>query len=260
MAAGVAGGAELEQGHKMTLGAFLEYGRGTYDTYNSFTNYASVTGNGDTHYTGGGIFGRFDFAGTGLGYVADLAPTQADGLYLEVSLRAGRVSMGFDSNDLIDPDGHRGNYESKSGYWGGHAAAGYVFNFDEQQSLDVYGRYLWTHMKGDSVAIGKDQLHFDSATSNRVQIGGRYHYAYSDQFKPYIGAAYEYEFSGGVGASAYNLRLDEPSLKGGTGIIEAGFSFTPNAKVPNFSINVTGQGFFGQRQGGSGGIKLKYQF
>lgn len=93
-----------------------------------------------------------------------------------------------------------------------------------------------------------------------MQFGGRYSYSYSDQFKPYIGAAFEYEFKGDVGATAYGLRLDEPSLKGSTGIIDVGFNFIPDAKTPDLSINLNAQAFFGQRQGGSGQIKLKYQF
>ncbi|MGU3577012.1 hypothetical protein ACLBWZ_15960 [Brucellaceae bacterium C25G] len=260
MATGLAVGGEFEQGNKVTTGVFFEYGRGTYDTYNSFVDYGSVHGDGDVHYTGGGVFGRLDFAGTGLGRVPGLPSTRADGLYLEASLRAGRVSMGFNSGDLIDLEGNGGNYNSKFGYIGGHASVGYAFNFDEQQSLDVYGRYLWTRMNGDTVSVGNDTLHFDKSTSSRIQLGGRYGYVYNDQFKPYLGATYEYEFKGDIGATAYGLRIDKPSLKGGTGIVEAGFTFTPNLNLPTLSLDVNGQAFFGERRGGSGQIKLKYQF
>lgn len=204
--------------------------------------------------------GRIDFANTGLGRATNLAPTQADGLYLEASLRGGSTSTNFDSDDLIDAEGYRGSYNSKASYIGGHTSAGYVFNFDEQQSLDAHARYLWTHLGGDIVTVGIDTLEFAKSTSSRLQLGGRYSYIYNDQFKPYIGAAYEYEFAGDVGATAYGLRLDEPSLKGSTGIIDAGFSYMPNAKIPDLSLNLNAQAFFGQRQGGAGQIKLKYQF
>lgn len=260
MATGLASGIEMEQGNKVTLGAFFEYGRGSYDSYNNYADYGSVKGNGDVDYTGGGIFGRIDFAGTGLGRVANLTSTQADGLYLEASLRGGRTSMNFDSNDLIDAEGYRGSYDSKSSYIGGHASSGYVFNFDEQQALDVHARYLWTRLGGDTVTVGIDTLEFDKSMSSRMQIGGRYSYAYNDQFKPYLGAAYEHEFAGDIGATAYGMSLDEPSLKGSTGIIDAGFTYMPNAKNPDWSLNLNAQAFFGQRQGGAGQIKLKYQF
>ncbi|MHC5308440.1 autotransporter domain-containing protein, partial [Bartonella sp. LJL80] len=100
----------------------------------------------------------------------------------------------------------------------------------------------------------------DSSLSSRIQLGGRYAYAYSEQFKPYIGAAYEYEFDGEVKAKAYEFNLDRPSLEGSTGIFEAGFSLQPIASNKALSLDVNGQAYVGQRQGGGGGIKLKYQF
>lgn len=261
IAAGVAAGFDTTANHHVTLGAFYEYGRGTYNSYNSFSDYASVHGNGETHYSGGGILGRIDFAQTGLGRVSNLAADQADGLYLEASLRAGKLSYGFDSNDLTDADGYRGAYNSKASYYGAHGGIGYVFNFDERQSLDVYGRYLWTKVDGDAVGIGAvDQLQFKSSQSSRIRIGGRYHYAYSDQIKPYLGVAYEHEFKGGIAATAYNMDLAKPTLKGGTAIFEAGVSFKPIKTNMALSLDVNAQAYTGQRQGGGGGIKLKYQF
>ncbi|WP_210276089.1 autotransporter outer membrane beta-barrel domain-containing protein [Bartonella sp. HY038] len=263
MALGIATGFDFSVGHKATVGAFFEYGRGTYDTYNSFTNFASVHGDGSTDYKGGGLFGRIDFANTGLGRVSNLAVDQADGVYLEASIRAGRASSRFDvGNNMIDriEGDYHGSYDSKSRYYGGHLAGGYVFNFDEKQSLDVYSRYLWVHMDGDTVTISNEKLRFDSAQSSRLQIGGRYAYAYNQQFKPYIGAAYEYEFDGEIAARAYEFNLDKPSLQGSTGIFEAGFNFQPIATNQYFNINVNAQGYVGQRQGGGGGIKIKYQF
>lgn len=265
MAVGLATGFEFASGHKTTIGAFFEYGRGTYDTYNSFTNFFSVKSDGDTDYKGGGIFGRVDFAGTGLGYVKNLAADQADGLYIEASLRAGRASSEFDVGRNFSmfsniKDSYRGSYDSDVTYFGGHVAGGYVLNFDDRQSVDVYGRYLWTRMDSDNVSVSYEKLHFDSSLSSRIQIGGRYSYAYSDQFKPYFGASYEYEFDGDVKAKAYEFNLERPSLEGSTGIFEAGFSLKPVAKNQALSIDVNGQGYVGQRQGGGGGIKLKYQF
>ncbi|UXM94960.1 autotransporter outer membrane beta-barrel domain-containing protein [Bartonella sp. HY329] len=265
MALGLALGFDFNCGHKGTVGAFFEYGRGTYDTYNNFTNYTSVYGDGNTNYKGGGIFGRIDFVGTGLNKVNNIAADQADGLYAEVSLRAGRATNKFDVGQTFGGlsflnDNYSGSYESNSTYYGGHLAGGYVFNFDEKQSLDVYGRYLWTHMDSDTVTIGYERLHFDSSTSSRLQIGGRYGYNYNDQLKPYIGATYEHEFEGDISAKAYEFNLEKPSLKGDSGIFEAGFNVQPLSTNKSLSIDVNGQGYVGERQGGGGGVKVKYQF
>ena len=264
MIAGLAFGFNLEAGHKVTTGAFFEYGRGTYDTYNSFDRFASVHGDGDSDYKGGGILARIEFAGTGLGLAKDLKPDETDGLYADASLRFGQSDGKFTAGrkfgleeQVVD---YHGSYDSTVNYFGGHVTGGYVFNFDDQRALDVYGRYLWTHMESDTVKIEPEQLHFDSATSSRIELGARYSYQYNDWFKPYVGATYDYEFDGDVGAKAYEFNLHKPSLEGSTGIFEAGFRMNPLRDNKALTINVDGQGYVGARQGGGGGVKLKYEF
>ena len=260
MAVGLATGFELADKHPVTLGAFFEYGRGTYDTSNSFANYASVHGDGDTHYTGGGVLGRIDFAGTGLGLVNKLDAGQADGLYAEASFRAGHLDTDFDTDDLLGEFGEGSDYDSGADYYGLHGGVGYVMNFDERNSLDVYGRYFWTKIDSETVDVGRDRLHFDEADSSRLRIGTRYTMIYNQQLKPYVGIAYDHEFDGEVAARAYGLKLDKPSLEGDTGIFEAGISMKPVSTIDALSVDVSGQGFIGRREGGGGGLKIKYQF
>ncbi|AQT48145.1 autotransporter outer membrane beta-barrel domain-containing protein [Bartonella choladocola] len=260
MAVGLASGFEIANKHAVTLGAFFEYGRGTYDTYNSFATYASVHGDGDTHYTGGGILGRIDFAGTGLGLVDKLEAGQADGLYAEASFRAGHIDTDFDTNDILGITGGSSKYDSGADYYGLHGGVGYVMNFDERNSVDVYARYLWTKIDSETVTIGVDKLRFDDADSSRIRIGARYTMAYNQQFKPFVGVAYDHEFDGKIGAYAYQLKLDKPSLEGDTGIFEAGVSMTPISTIKALSVDISGQGYIGKRQGGGGGLKIKYQF
>ena len=260
MAVGLATGFELADKHPVTLGAFFEYGRGTYDTYNSFANYASVHGDGDTHYTGGGVLGRIDFAGTGLGLVNKLDAGQADGLYAEASFRAGHLDTDFDTDDLLGEFGEGSDYDSGADYYGLHGGVGYVMNFDERNSVDVYGRYFWTRVDSETVDVGRDRLHFDEADSSRLRIGTRYTMIYNQQLKPYVGIAYDHEFDGEVAARAYGFKLDKPSLEGDTGIVEAGISMKPVSTIDALSVDVTGQGFIGRREGGGGGLKIKYQF
>ena len=260
MAVGLATGFELADKHPVTLGAFFEYGRGTYDTSNSFANYASVHGDGDTHYTGGGVLGRIDFTGTGLGLVNKLEAGQADGLYAEASFRAGHIDTDFDTDDILGEFGEGSDYDSGADYYGPHGGVGYVMNFDERNSVDVYGRYFWTKIDSETVDVGRDRLHFDEADSSRLRIGTRYTMIYNQQLKPYVGIAYDHEFDGEVAARAYGLKLDKPSLEGDTGIFEAGISMKPISTIDALSVDVSGQGFIGRREGGGGGIKIKYQF
>ena len=260
MVVGLATGFDLLNQHPVTIGAFFEYGRGTYNTYNSFETYASVHGDGDTHYTGGGILGRIEFAGTGLGWVKKLNADQTDGLYAEASFRAGKIDSDFDTNDILGGRGESSSYDSGANYYGLHGGVGYVLNFDERNSVDIYGRYLWTRIDSETVNVGRDRLRFDDADSSRIRVGARYTTVYNDQLKPYIGVAYEHEFDGEVAARAYGLKLNKPSLEGDTGIFEAGVTLKPISTIDALSVDVTGQGFVGQRQGGGGGLKIKYQF
>lgn len=85
---GLAYGANLAGG-RMTLGAFFEYGNGSYDTYNSFAG-AAVNGGGDSYYLGGGLLGRMDFADSGFGR-----------FYAEASARAGRINNEFNRSAVL---------------------------------------------------------------------------------------------------------------------------------------------------------------
>ncbi|MHC5307332.1 hypothetical protein [Bartonella sp. LJL80] len=257
-ALGIASGLSFGAGHQLTLAAFYEFGRGNYDSYNAIET-GSIYGDGNVNYSGGGLLFRLDFSGTGLGRVSKLRSDVNDGLYAEGSIRTGETTMDFDSSDLVDGEGYRGRYDSKVRYYGAHAVAGYVFNFNDYQSLDVYTRYMWTKMESDTVSIGKDRLRFDSSASSKIRVGARYSHRINEQIKPYIGAAYEHEFKGEVSARAYSFELDKPSLKGDTAVLELGVSFTPVKGKP-FNIDVAGEGYAGQRQGGGGSVKLKYQF
>ncbi|WP_319532650.1 hypothetical protein [uncultured Cohaesibacter sp.] len=62
---GVAGDANFAAGRLM-LGAFGEYGRGTYETYNNASG-TIVLGKGNSHYVGGGLLGAFRSGRRGLG-------------------------------------------------------------------------------------------------------------------------------------------------------------------------------------------------
>ncbi|GHT92546.1 hypothetical protein AGMMS49545_10260 [Betaproteobacteria bacterium] len=94
----------------------------------NFSNAASVHGKGDTQYTGAGILARFAFD-----------ETQAAPLYLDASIRSGKVKTDFSGN-LYDGFGRAAAYNAKSTYVSAHVGAGYVINLTEQSKLDIYGQ------------------------------------------------------------------------------------------------------------------------
>ena len=147
---GLAWGIDLAPG-RLTLGAFFEYGNGSYDTHNSFTNAASVDGDGNAYYLGGGILARMDFVNIGPGR-----------FYAEASGRAGKTHNEYDSSDLRDAAGRKADYDSSSPYYGLHFGTGYVWNINDAATLDLYGKYFWTRQQGDSVGLstGEHLHHF----------------------------------------------------------------------------------------------------
>ena len=244
---GLSKGLELIPGY-LTLGAFFEYGSGSYSTYNSFSNAASVSGNGSTYYLGGGILGRMDFLNTGPGH-----------FYAEASGRIGSVHNDYSSDDLRDAAGRKAEYDTDSTYYGLHAGAGYVWNFTEKASLDLYGKYFWTHQDGNSVTLPTgDPVTFDAVDSSRLRGGARFAYAINEHVSPYIGAAYEHELNGKAKATTYGKDIKAPDLTGATGIGELGLSFKPSA-IP-LTIDLGVQGYVGKREGVSGSLQAKFEF
>ncbi|MDR1035553.1 MAG: hypothetical protein LBT40_02940, partial [Deltaproteobacteria bacterium] len=135
--AGVSLSRELSPG-LLTLGAFVEHGNGSYDTFNSFAGAGTVRGDGDTRYLGGGLLGRMDFRRSDSGR-----------FHAEASLRAGRLRNKYSTSALTDAIGTNANgYESSSGYFGAHAGLGYLWNLSESTVLDLYAKYFWTRQEG----------------------------------------------------------------------------------------------------------------
>lgn len=234
---------------RLTLGAFFEYGNGSYDTHNSFTNAASVDGDGNAYYLGGGILARMDFVNTGPGR-----------FYAEASGRAGKTHNEYDSSDLRDAAGRKADYDSSSPYYGLHFGTGYVWNINDAATLDLYGKYFWTRQQGDSVGLSTgEHLSFDDINSSRLRFGGRFAYILNEHVAPYIGAAWEHEFDGKARARTNGFDIDAPNLRGDTGIGELGLSLTPSADLP-LTVDLGVQGYTGKREGVTGSLMVKWEF
>ena len=245
---GLAWGIDLAPG-RLTLGAFFEYGNGSYDTHNSFTNAASVDGDGNAYYLGGGILARMDFVNIGPGR-----------FYAEASGRAGKTHNEYDSSDLRDAAGRKADYDSSSPYYGLHFGTGYVWNINDAATLDLYGKYFWTRQQGDSVGLSTgEHLSFDDINSSRLRFGGRFAYILNEHVAPYIGAAWEHEFDGKARATTNGFDIDAPNLHGNTGIGELGLSLAPSADLP-LTVDLGVQGYTGKHEGVTGSLMVKWEF
>ena len=244
--AGLAYGKNTELGG-LTLGAFIEYGNGAYSAYNSFSNAASIHGDGDIEYYGYGLLARLDCPETGPGHI-----------YLELSARNGRVRNEYSADELRDNAGRPAQYDVSAAYYGLHLGGGYVAHLTNRSSLDLYGKYFWARQNGAQVDLPSgDTVKFADADSRRLRLGGRLSHALTENISPYLGAAYEREFAGKVRASSYGHGIDAPSLRGNTGLGEFGLSLRP---VKQLSFDAGVQGYVGKRQGATGSLQLKWEF
>ncbi|MDR1314216.1 MAG: autotransporter outer membrane beta-barrel domain-containing protein [Deltaproteobacteria bacterium] len=94
---------------------------------------------------------------------------------------------------------------------------------------------------------------FGDAESSRARAGARLAFAPDGPASPYVGVAYEREFDGKVRASAFGVPIEEPSLRGGTGMGELGVTVRPSESLP-FSFDLGAQAFAGKRQGVAGSL------
>ena len=182
---GLAWGADSVLG-QFTSGLFFEFGSATTGTYNSFSNAASVSGDGSTWYMGAGLLARMDFNDCGPGH-----------FYAEASGRAGGLHNEYRNDDLRDGDGRRADFDTTTPYVSLHAGLGYIWNLTDALSLDLHAKYFWTWQdSADTDLSTGEALHFDAVNSHRLRLGGRLTWAVNEHISPYVGAAWEHEFDG----------------------------------------------------------------
>ena len=222
----------------LTYGAFFENGIGDYSTHNIYTD-DYIRGDGEAVYNGGGFLVRKD---------------NANGVYTEASVRAGNLS-----NEL---DGAVRNGQSLTGYdidtfyYGAHIGVGKLIP-KGNDSLDVYGKFIYTHHNGETFDIDGTDVEFDSMDSQRLRLGLRYNSAQTKKATLYYGAAWEYEFDGDANDKVATFDLETPSLEGSTVIGELGLHYIADAR---WSFDVNARGYTGQRDGVSGSVHVKYRF
>ena len=230
------------------VGSFAEYGHGDYKSYNEFAS-GDVKGSGDTEYTGIGALARW---------------YGQDGSYVEGVLHAGIVSTDFSGH--VFSANKTAKYDFDSWYYGGHFGVGKKWNlFDEFDAtvepdtvqIDTSVKYFLNHQEADDASVSSgDKIDFYEANSSRLRAGLKLNFFASDMWRPYIGVAYDHEFSGKAKASSYNMSIDAPSIEGSTGTGEIGLSYVRKG----FTFGVGGEGYVGVRKGWSGNVKVGFTF
>ena len=244
-AAGLAYGINYDERY-ITMGPFLEYGKGDYDTLNQ-DGEREIRGSGDSEYMGGGFLLRWDEKDAGMGRY-----------FAEASFRVGRLTNDFSSSDIHPESEQPTSYDSSAVYYGMHFGYGGAWKLGDRTGLDVYGKYFYSRGESDAVALSSGEpIRFDEVTSHRLRGGARLSLRAGQRTTLLFGGAYEHQLDGWVDATVASYVIDAPTLKGGTGIGEFILSYKPSA-TGQTSINVGVQGFGGKREGVAGNIFVRF--
>ena len=221
---------------KLTYGPFVEYGRGSYDSYLD----DGTHGDGASSYIGGGFMAKV---------------TGANQSYVEASLHAGRIKSDYSGNISGTPT----SYDASNSYLAGHIGIGRKFDLGTDAALDGYAKYFCSHQGGTSATLATgEQYDFGSVTSSRVRLGVRYTKKLMPRSEFYAGLAWEYEFGGDATATYEGYETPSPSLKGGSGMLELGCRFTPKESSVSYGLSLTG--WQGVRSGITGGANVSWAF
>ena len=168
-----------------------------------------------------------------------------NGLYAQVSLRAGRVWNDYRSDDFVHANGTGVRYKSNANYLASHVGFGKVWQLGENNSLDTYVKYFYSHTSGDEARLSSGETyHFSSVRSKRGRVGVQYNHNLNN-LGMHFGVAYEREWNGDVRAQYQGYALPTPTMKGGTTIAEAGVDY----KLAGKQFNTTLQGYAGRQKG-----------
>lgn len=221
----------------LLFGPMVEYGRGNYESH--LDDGTVGTGNGQSF--GVGVMAR---------------QTNDNGFYYEGSLRYGKSTSTYSSNNLVA--GKTISYDNSANYWGAHAGVGKVVKLSGDNSIDMYGKLFYTRQGASSVNVDGDTLDFSAVSSKRSRIGFRYIHGTSQVRSIYAGLAWQHEFDGSAHATANGFSTPSPSVKGSSGMLELGVLIAPKASPVSFDLGVSG--WAGKQKGYSLNANMCWSF
>jgi outer membrane autotransporter protein len=231
----------------LTLGALFNGGHGKYRTFNSFTDADNVYGRGEVDSYGGSVFSRYDLR---------------NGFYTDGAVYFGSTNNEFDTTF----NNAAYHYDFDSPYIGFHAGIGRQVSFG-RGLLDVSLRYLGMWEESENITLDGENVSFASGESNRLRLGGRYYTQNNSKCNPcepnktrrlngYIGAVWDYEFSGNANGYVGDASILAPSIRGGTAIGELGLSAT----LQRVEVYAGLEGYLGKREGFGGNVGAVVRF
>lgn len=206
----------------------------------------------ESHVSSASADGDHDYYGVGAAAIWQLAPAWR----LDGSLRIGRASTEFDGRYILEA----ASYDADGLYATAHISTGWTMPIAADLKLDVYGRYVFTHLEGDDVTLtdsAGSAFNMDDADTHALRAGLRVIGTPSERIAWRVGAAYEHVFNGDAEGSVQGLALDAPSLEGNALIGELGLDVRASAASP-WSVHFALKGYALDREGVTGSASVVY--
>ena len=215
-------------------------------------------GNSESNASGASAEGNHDYYGIGAAtrYRFDVP------FYVDGSLRFGTASTEF-SGRYADNSAH---YDADSLYGSAHVGMGYVFDLSKSLSLDVYGRYIFTYLEGDTVSLGTvdhEKLVSDDTLTHTMQVGAMLRGKTAENIDWHFGLAYEHVADGDAESTVLTrtdrVALNVPTLEGDSGIVDMGITIRSTPTDP-MALDLGVKAYAGDVQGIMGSATLSYAF
>jgi hypothetical protein len=126
------------------------------------------------------------------------------------------------------------------------------------QSLDLYGKYIYTKRDGVNFTAGGSDYNLDGVSSSLLRIGARYGTA-DKKWNWYGGLAFEYEFDGKSAGTVNGVRIRSASVKGGSVRGELGLRMDATKDNP-WKADICIYGYGGRHRGFGGNVTVAYTF
>ena len=212
-----------------TIIPFAEYGKGNYTSH--LEN--GARGDGTQHYGGVGLLLRRDLN---------------NGVYYQASARVGVLDGDF--RGVLE--GYRSTYDTNARYAGASLWLGRIYQQTDKDSLDVYGRFNYTHLASDTVTlhntIGDAVFNLDAADSYRTRLGARWTHNYQENQSYYAGLGWDYEFDSTARATYLTFSTPSPESKGSSALLELGWK-SDSTKDNPWGADLRLTGWAGKQRG-----------
>ena len=233
-----------KQAGKTYWGPFVEMGWARYDSHLD----SGLRADGNAKYYGVGVYGK---------------RTYDNGIYLEGSIRGGRTSYNYESNEIKTATKTvYTSYDAHNMYYAAHVGLGKVVSYGNGYEGTVYGNLFYSH-QGEATATLKGEglgetYTFAGVNSLRTRLGYKVSKQLGNSYTGYVGAAYEHEFSGEAHATVKGASTLAPSLGGSSGLVEVGVTYGSAADTFTGTLNV--EGWFGQKRGTTFGGRVNWKY